>query len=366
MIYDLIYSLNLAFILMLGVVTSYEDIKKNRISNKYILLAAIAAFLTNIVGNYLATAPWETKLLYIQTTIINACISLLIGFLLWHLKLWRAGDGKLFFTYAFLLPISVYYYGYVGYFPSFAILVNTIIPLFLLLILNLWVTTSTDEKYEIVKRIMNPRRFFYTFLSLITVQWLSSLLFRYILSINDVFISGSLSIVILVPLMSRFQDVLYEISPPLVLLRILLEYRTMTSIDFIAQLLLLFAFLVFILGFITNLGSFRFSERVKIMDLKPGMYCTEKITKKGKFYAKSSLNEAEILNFDYENLTYKDIKKLHTAYRTGRLKFEYLTIGQTLPFAPFLFLGTLLTLLIRGDLTTYLKLILPLYYSSFK
>jgi len=357
MAYDLIYHLNLAFILILGAITSYEDVKKNRISNKYIVSATIVAFLTNVVWNYLATAPWDTKLLYIQTTLLNACLCLLIGFLLWYLSVWRAADGKLFFAYAFLLPISTYYYGYTQPFPSFSILVNTLVPTFLILTLNLWVATSNDEKFGIVRTLANRRQLFYMLLSLLSVQWLFSILFKHLALTNDFLITGLFSTLLLLFLTNRFGSVLYEISIPLVLLRIILDYEPMLSINFIIQFLTLFALFV-LLNFITNLGSFRFNERIKITELKPGMHCAEKIVRRGKLYVVSAppTNEAEYLNINYENLTNDDIKKLRLLRSKDRLKCPELTVRQTLPFAPFLFMGVLLTILIRGDIITYSKL----------
>jgi len=348
---------------MLGVLTSYEDFKRNRISNVYIIAAVVAAFFTNIVDNYLAMAPWSTKQLYMQTTILNACISLLAGFVLWYFKIWRAGDGKLFFAYASLLPISTYYYGYLNYFPSFAILINTLIPLFLLLTLNLWITTDSNEKFETLKKIMNPKQIFYMLVLLISTQWVLSFLFHYLLSTDDVFITGYLSLFILIFFMDYFQESLYKLSVVVALLRLLMDYGTITSQTFITHFILPFALLILAINFIMGLSSFRFNERVRIMNLKPGMCCSERIIQKGRFYITSATSKeaAKYLNINYENLTNSDVEKLKKLYKVHKLKFNELTMRQTMPFAPFLFLGVLLTILVRGDIVTYSKLFLLPY-----
>jgi len=358
MLDNLAFISNILFVLVLGVVTSYDDIKKNRISNRYVTIAVIFAFLTNILGSYFAQASADTKMLYIETTLLNAFFALLLGFIFWYAKVWRAGDGKLFFAYAFLLPISTYYYGYIPYFPSFTLLTNTLLTAFFLLTFNVWVATSTDEKLEILKKSADPKQLFYILLSLISVQWVSSALFAYLLPTTDVITTTVFSILLLFVLMNQFRELLYEASIPITILRIVLDYRTVTSYGFLAQFLPAFILFAVAFNFITELGIFRFTERIRINDLKAGMCCVEKVTRKAGLYGKTSEGGKLMLDLSYESLTDGDIKKLRKLNDTGKLKFEELTIWQTIPFAPILFLGALLTLIIHGDIVALLKLIL--------
>ncbi|MEM3555711.1 MAG: hypothetical protein QXF56_03280 [Candidatus Micrarchaeia archaeon] len=347
------FAVNILFILLMGFLTSYEDMRKNRISNKYIGLAVAVAFLTNVVGSLLEPAPDESKLLYVQTTLINAFLSFLVGLLLWRLRMWRAGDGKLFFAYSFLLPISAYYYGFTPYFPSFAILINSLIPVFIILLWNVWVATSSSEKLEILKRTLHLKSILYMLLSLISMQWLILILFSW-LSV-DVASSAYLAMLLLLISSNSVQELLYEISPPLVLLRLLLDSQFL-SYSFLTQSLLPFIVFVIALAFITNLASFRFNERVKITHLKPNMCCVDRIARKGRFYERVAA-AGSALKLNYDALTEDDIKKLKEMSRKGKLKFDEIIIRQTIPFAPFLFLGVLLTLVLKGDVITYLKLL---------
>jgi len=359
MLEDLIFALNFLCILLLGTLTSYEDAKTNRIQNRYVVYSLLLGIGTNILLPTVAGGFWYINTTYLRTTLINAILALVAGFTLWHFKIWRAGDGKLFLTYAFLLPLSTYYYGYVAYFPSFTILLNTLVPVLLLLFSNLWITTSNDEKYGILKNIMNFKQLFYMLLSFISAQWILSFLFRYLLPAGDALTINLLSILLLTLLMGRFQGTIYEASVPIAVLRLFLDYKTMLSLSFITNFLVLFALLVLVVGFITSLGSFRFNDRIRIMNLKPGLCCAERIVRKGKFYTTSASHEkADLLNLNYENLTSDDIRKLELLYREGKLKSDELVIKQTIPFAPFLFMGVLLTILVRGDVITYSRIIL--------
>ncbi|QLJ53368.1 MAG: hypothetical protein Sv326_1193 [Candidatus Fermentimicrarchaeum limneticum] len=352
-----VFILNTLFVLVLGIVTSYGDIRKNKISNRYVIIAVILAFLTNVLGSYFAQASTDTKMLYIQTTLLNAFFALLVGFILWYAKIWRAGDGKLFFAYAFLLPVSTYYYGYVAYFPSFTLLVNTLIPLFLILTFNLWYITSTEEKFEIFKSVVNPKRLFYMLLSLMSTQWIISILFQRLLSVSDFLTAGCISILVLVFLTNHLQDILYEISIPVVILRIMLDYGTVVSYSFFTQFLLLFGLFLLAITFITNLASFRFNDKIRVPDVKKGMCCVERISRKGRFYEKTLTPHNRILKLNYESLTQDDVDRLKRMNKNGQLRFDELTIQQTIPFAPLLFFGVLLTIVLRGDVLTHLKLL---------
>jgi len=69
------------------------------------------------------------------------------------------------------------------------------------------------------------------------------------------------------------------------------------------------------------------------------------------------LEPRRCLDLSYEHLAEADIKKLNTLCKKNKLKFSNISVKQTMPFAPFLFVGVLLTFLIRGDVITYLKLL---------
>lgn len=131
----------LPIILFLGVVTSYEDIKTSRIRNQWILLCLssiffiylfffLAAGLSNqgIISATLGKIAFNV-LLNFHKWAINLCISTIAAYLLWQFDIWGAGDAKLFICYSALIPLSKYptaYFGY--YFASFALLLTTFIP----------------------------------------------------------------------------------------------------------------------------------------------------------------------------------------------------------------------------------------------
>lgn len=133
-------ALDLALLPALGLlcaVTSWEDARTGLIRNKWVLagllwgLAAYAALsltrawwpgLTDpALENTLFAGSWG-RLLWM--TALNAAAALVCGFLIFHLDYWSAGDAKLFFVIALLLPLKYYFRHFLPGFPAFSLFLN--------------------------------------------------------------------------------------------------------------------------------------------------------------------------------------------------------------------------------------------------
>lgn len=103
-------------ILILGLATSYTDIKFKKIRNNHLLLATVlglAAYASLIATQQITlNMNWAWNLL----------VGLGIGLLLYFTDTWGAGDAKLFFVFCLLLPTAKY--SRILFFPSLAIFVN--------------------------------------------------------------------------------------------------------------------------------------------------------------------------------------------------------------------------------------------------
>lgn len=113
----------LALIFFLGFFIVKDDIKFRKIRNKYILLGFIAGVFLYFAG-FIAGI---TAVDYLLKVAVNSLIALAVGFFIWRLNFWPAGDAKLFFLLSFLLPLKYYYNSYLPYFPSFVLLFNSFI-----------------------------------------------------------------------------------------------------------------------------------------------------------------------------------------------------------------------------------------------
>lgn len=181
---------------IIGLFTSIEDFKEGKIRNKWIILGTVyglALLVIFSIWNLIAEpvtefyylkimdlgpdAPWQlitVKWEFLWGTIINSIISFIVGYLLWYFNLWAAGDAKLFFVFSLLLPIKYYQNAALPYFFSFAILINTFIPILLFLICqNLFYIIKKLLDYK--KIILNIKEKILKFKSSLKANYLSYL-----------------------------------------------------------------------------------------------------------------------------------------------------------------------------------------------
>lgn len=137
-IYSIIF---LPPIILIGILSSYEDFKFSRIRNKFILFGLIyslsiylLAWILYILFSRGSAFTGIKGMLYpliwnFHKWCINLITVTLVAYILWHLKMWGAGDAKLFICFAALIPIGQYskvYFDY--YFASFLLLLTIFIP----------------------------------------------------------------------------------------------------------------------------------------------------------------------------------------------------------------------------------------------
>ncbi|MBU1255663.1 hypothetical protein KKH35_02210 [Patescibacteria group bacterium] len=136
---EIIDKLFLPMLFFIGIVTSWEDFCFSKIRNKWIILgtifsiAVLAGFaVCNLVVGSFYIIPWD----YFSKVILNSFLALLIGFLLWRYGMLAAGDAKLFFVFSLLLPLKYYWKSYLPYFPSFVLLMNIFFPVLFFIFLK--------------------------------------------------------------------------------------------------------------------------------------------------------------------------------------------------------------------------------------
>ena len=104
-------------IMLLGLITSYEDIKIGKIKNKYIFSAIVYTFVVYMLLMWFLSLKGGLRLDYLIDLIVNCLFAIMYGFMLWRSGTWTTGDGKLFIAYAFLVPLTEYSNGYFPFFP---------------------------------------------------------------------------------------------------------------------------------------------------------------------------------------------------------------------------------------------------------
>lgn len=114
----------LACIVFIGSAVTYGDFKFGKIRNKWILAGLFLGLFFHVFSFLKGWSGFD----YLFKVAVNSAAALLIGYLLWYLDFWAAGDAKLFFLLAWLLPLKFYWKSYLPVFPSFVLLINTVIP----------------------------------------------------------------------------------------------------------------------------------------------------------------------------------------------------------------------------------------------
>ncbi|MCX5696210.1 MAG: prepilin peptidase [Candidatus Omnitrophica bacterium] len=121
----------LPIILLIGFITSYEDIKESKIKNKWVILGLLYSFFAYaLIWIFCKPSLTNPGLTWnFDKWCINLLISGLVAYVLWHFRMWGAGDAKLFVCYVALIPIGQYskvYFNY--YFAAFLLLSAIFIP----------------------------------------------------------------------------------------------------------------------------------------------------------------------------------------------------------------------------------------------
>jgi Flp pilus assembly protein protease CpaA len=351
-------------IIIFGIATSYTDIKKGKIKNLHITLLLLSGFFINVLfTKTLVGYSLDINSDFIQT-ITNVSITFLLGFFIWSANMWSAGDAKLFLGYSLLLPIFTYKYGYAFLFPSLAIFINTIVPLAFFLILSSLFRLRLKYFKDYVKKNFRVSDLANTILFIFgSFYILQLILFQFNIQLNFI-----LQVIILFALMEFLNKISHQTSMIFSIvgsiLRLILSFSSILTFSFFWEMTSMLLIFVGLRLLIFYIFEFSFVELVKIKNLKPGMLLDERLIKTKKGYEKmehSLFTIFDILKhmkegFLTENsmtLTAKDIEKLK---KDKKLKFDTIKIAKTIPFAPFMFFGVLLTYFLQGSLFYYLIL----------
>jgi len=338
----------LPFILILGAITSYEDVKHGKIRNKWVILALIIA----LTINFILLLAGRISLNYLIRLFSLFFVSFLGGFALWYIKMWSSGDAKLFAAYIALIPLEIY--PTFDFFPTYLI-VCTFIPAFFISSITLLARTTLKQKLSSLKQAISLKSIASLFITVFAASWLiSAILLFFRIPLNFVF--TLVGIILLLKLISYAESKFLkkQISMPLFLaisiFRIILEFNQLSSFNFWKAFFILTIGFAMFRMFILDLSGI-FTIPVKIADLKKGMIPADLIINaRGyrKIQANAYKGEKNILyNITPEGLSEEEIKKLKALFAKGKFNFNALNIHQTAPFAPYLFLGVLITLLLK-------------------
>lgn len=331
------FDLLLIAILAFGVISSYTDLKFGKIKNIFIIAMIAFAILFNIYSES-----------FTFDLIVNSLIALIFGFLLYYLDYWSEGDAKLFFAFTLLLPISVYHFGKINFFPAISILINIFVPITIFYIFKSLRAVSLKDILKSFLSRSQRKSFFISLLYLFGLPFV----FEYFHLGLDIF-SSTLIVFILFQVLKRFSQkytiILFSSLSILNLMFLLIGGSLLNFLfSFIASIFVL-QFLVLMYMIVSKIS---FSAPVSVMKLKSGQILGEPLFYDNKTFTKKlKRNGIKIVR-----LTEKEISALRKLSISKKLGFKTLLIEKTIPFAPFVFIGVLLTYILGGNLFSFVYL----------
>ncbi|MDP7080325.1 MAG: hypothetical protein QF415_10570 [Candidatus Undinarchaeales archaeon] len=348
-------------LLALGAITSLTDIREGKIRNKHVfpfILLGILRMLILDTHGYLG--------------LLNTGIALAAGFGLWHLNLWSAGDAKLFLAFAALVPLNdlTMQFNQVYWFPSFMVLVNTFVPMFALMLFRLLFFTPLAMKTMLLRRVLKPVQVVSVGMALFVFIWLGRVLMD-ALGLPQVFIINLLIMFACIEVIDRVAPTgAMPVYAVLSVVRLAVDPGVWEP-GFIAAFGTLLISFLLLRYFVIYMGHHFYSTPCAIDELKPGMMPSEGIVEKDGRYHKVELITINILSamrlkklklaFEMRSkgLNEEEVERIKKLAEDDKLQFDEILVQQTTPFAPFIFLGALLTLYTGGDPVTYVKVVHP-------
>ncbi|MCK5025861.1 MAG: hypothetical protein KAS15_04675 [Nanoarchaeota archaeon] len=364
-------------ILVLGVITSYQDIKIGKIRNKWTIMAlayAFVAYIGLIIHTYFTVG---IRAHYIIELVTNMLFAIGVGFGVWYFGIWTAGDGKLFIAFSALIPLSSYSLGYQEWIPSITLLINIFVPASLMLIIfilfKIRIIYIKDVLKSFSKEFFQPRQLLNSAIYLFAILWIMQILLSSIGLGSSYFLRFILTLGAFAAIQKKFGNKTLYIMLAISLARLAID-KSIYSVSFLIDLLLLLFIWIFIRSFLTGstnkLAQEIFAQDIDINKLKPGMVLSEIIEKKGKineeelntlkkqagteiikykeeYYIKnrkSSITQNNYIDEEAEGLTTRQISKIR------ELGFKTIRVSQTMPFAPLIFLGVILTIIAKGNI----------------
>jgi len=339
--------IHLPAILLLGIITTYEDIRLGKIKNVWIISALIYA-----VGMYALTGV-SVELF------TNLLFATAVGYGLWHTKIWTAGDGKLFIAFAALTPLSVYLNGPIPWIPSLVLLINVFIPATLLFVVIIVLKAKMSvfkTLWPVAKKILALKNLLLLFLKFFALIWLTRS-FLGLFGLESFTLIATFGVKYLIRKYVGEKSLYVFIF--LGIIRIFFDKTLLTPSTLYELLLLVLLWRVIraiYKGALQELGYELFSKDVPVKSLKPGMVMSDCIMKSdgkskgevhrynGREYVKVPGGKKSQLKDEAEGLTAEHIKKIKA------IGFKTVRISSTIPFSPFMFSGVLLTLLANGNI----------------
>lgn len=372
----------LVIVCIIGSIAVYQDIRTGKVKNKLILIglwAGIAGYFLLATQALFFLSP---GLAYFKKIFINVSISWTLSFFIWYIGLWSAGDAKIFMLFSFLLPLRFYGESFpISFFPAAGLLINAFILVIFFITLEIlfrilrvsfnFILKFHAQKETLVKKFSFAKKHLFEKIKEDKGKYLKiAIIFLclfLVLSIYRISIRKELAkvlsgfedfffIVVILGfrlLMGLFKKINQKVLYFLLLFLLIVNFFSAGSLTkaYFMELATLFinfiriAMSLFIVFGILEM-YFRKKEEVKIrpQSISPKMVLSrESVKKLNNYFQKNGLKE----KFYADGLTPQQVELIKDS-ASKNSDFNELSIYKTFPLVPFVFLGTLATIIARG------------------
>jgi len=377
--FDLIFLLPLFII---GGVCFYTDIKYGKIFNKWIKIGLLWGVFFYILlffyNSFFLFQASNTQ--YLIDVTINVLIAFFVGYFIWRFGLWSAGDAKFFALCSLLLPLKFYSKSYLSYFPSFNLLVNLFVPILVALTISALLSGIEEvykKRHELkIKKLLNIKKLFSSF------KIFAPKVFSMILSYIFIFILfkgldffkknvpevGSLfNPLTLFLLIFVFYSFISKIEPKIKWIRYVINGASVIYCSFllfsgkieIFTLILRQALILMVLvTFFRQTLNFYIEKKevikIKIDELKRGNVLSHYDTSIILKYLKGKEKEKDFGKIRAEGLNEKQVQIIKDLFVEKH--YSKISIYKTFPFAPFMLLSVIISILTRSSIIASLML----------
>lgn len=382
----------------IGLVASWSDLRESKIKNRLIIFGVLTAlffYLAEIL--ILLSFEISPRWLYFRDVLINTFLGFLTGFFLWQFNVWAAGDAKLFALFAFLIPLAYYEKNYLPYFPSFAMMLNifvvALVFIFLKILFDIFISAivflkgffgfrsqndsmaefrnnkaaeflknpTGQSNFSIIEKVKTRKKIFKEFLLMPVFSFgifiALSVIFRNLqgwgalgeLAFLDQPVFLFLSMFIIFQVLNKTSRPVKKGLAFSFLIYLAFGLRLWPGVISAAFFdVFQFQTLYFIFGFLilNKLIDFYIEKkdvsRIPLEKLKPQMILTPRNLEKLREFAAD-------LEVNSDGLTEEDLKIIRDLGEKNP-EFRFFEIYKTTPMAPFIFLGVILTLILKGSL----------------
>jgi len=214
----------LPIIIILGIVTSYQDFKTAKIKNKNLIIAIVLGLILHTI---LIVLKIETTQQIIQQ-LTGTFLALVVGLFIWYIKWWSAGDAKLFTVYFFLIPVNAFSSSDIT-FRVMTLLINMILPIWIFLLTRAFIANRKSMK-KIVRESLKPKNLLGILLLVLSIPWLIDIILRMV-NMKSNFLISIAAMVLISNFLRKygFWEIISYIA--ILLIRITLEYSEFFEIE---------------------------------------------------------------------------------------------------------------------------------------